>query len=253
MSSTADTFPVLAGPIPPEKLLPLFKFLQAAKENILGAVPRFAYEQPISEAKVALGRVILVANPQDVKYVLLDNVANYPKAPYERRGLGRALGEGILASDGEKWRSHRKLMAPSFDHKSIVSYAPGMVDSIGTYLHNNWEQLSSGTEINIADEMTRLTLKIISRAMFSTDSDGMSDLFGDTLHKVAEELAFDLPDAIPLLGRLRAARRFGRIDKVFAQLNKEMYALIDARTRNPSEGTPDLLDRLIEARDSESG
>ena len=253
MSSTADTFPVLAGPVPPEKLLPLFRFLKAAKENVLNAVPRFAYEQPISEAKVAGGRIVLVADPVHVKYVLLDNIANYPKAPYERRGLGRALGEGILVSDGEKWRAHRKLMSPSFDHRSIVSYAPGMVESIDTYLRRNWEQQASGSELNIADEMTRLTLKIISRAMFSTNSDDMSDLFGETLRQVAEQLAFDLPDAIPLLGRLRARRRFKRIDKIFTKLNEEMYALIDARAKAPSEGNPDLLDRLISARDSDSG
>jgi len=252
MSATADTFPVLAGPVPPEKLLPLISFLKVARDNVLNAVPRFAYEQKISEAKLAGGRVVLLADPAAVKHVLLDHVENYPKASYERRGLRAALGEGILVSDGEKWRSHRRLMSPSFDHKSIVSYAPGMVDSIDAYLCN-WETLKAGSEINIADEMTKLTLKIISRAMFSTDSDGMSDLTGDTLRRVAEELVFDLPDAVPLLGSYRAWRRFARIDKIFAKLNKQMYALIEARTKAPKEGTPDLLDRLVAARDSESG
>src|SRR5258708_3650454 len=81
----------------------------------------------------------------------------------------------------------------------------------------------AGSEVNIAEEMTKLTLKIISRAMFSTDSDGISDLMGDTLKRVAEELVFDIPDAVPLLGRYRAWRRFGRIDRIFAKLNERMY------------------------------
>ena len=167
--SVSDTAaaPILAGPVPPERMLPFFRFLRALRENFLDAVPRFAYEQPISQTRFGFGRIVLVADPAGVKRVLLDNVANYPKAAMERRGLGAALGEGLLASDGEKWRSHRRLMAPSFDHKSIVSYAPGMVDCIDAYLRN-WERASPAATVDIAEEMRRLTLKIISRAMFST-------------------------------------------------------------------------------------
>jgi cytochrome P450 len=131
--------PILAGPVPPEKQLSLFQFLRVAKENVLNAVPRFAHEQPISHTNFGLGRVVLVADLAAVKHVLLDNVANFPKAEMQRRALGAALGEGILVSDGEKWRSHRRLMAPSFDHKSIVFYAPGMVDCIDAYLRN-WDR-----------------------------------------------------------------------------------------------------------------
>lgn len=252
LSETAAA-PILVGPVIPEKQLPLFKFLHALRENFLDAVPRFAYEQPISQTRFGFGRIVLVADPAAVKHVLLDNVANYPKAPMERRGLGSALGEGLLVSDGEKWRSHRRLMAPSFDHKSIVSYAPGMVDCIDSHLRG-WDRADPGTIVDIAEEMRRLTLKIITRAMFSTDSDGICDLMGATLKRVGEQLEVDWRDVIPVVGGWAISRRLKRIDRFFAQLNAEMYALIDARARNPQGGgSPDLLDRLIAARDGESG
>src|SRR5215472_9514087 len=150
--SDTQSAPILAGPVPPEKQLSLFQFLRAAKENVLNAVPRFAYEQPIFKTNFGLGRVVLIADPAAVKHVLLDNVANFPKAAMERRALGAALGEGILVSEGEKWRSHRRLMAPSFDHKSIVSYAPGMVECIDAYLLNYWDRAAPGATVDIAEE-----------------------------------------------------------------------------------------------------
>src|SRR5262249_11448259 len=158
-----------------------------------------------------------------------------------------------LVSDGEKWRSHRRLMAPSFDHKSIVSYAPGMVDCIDSHLRG-WDSVGAGATVDIAEEMRKLTLKIIARAMFSTDSDGMVDLIGNPLERVTDQLEFNLADVVPILRTIRFRNRARRIDRIFANLNDAMYALIDARAKNSlGSGVPDLLDRLIAARDGESG
>jgi cytochrome P450 len=250
--SDAATAPVLAGPVPPEKQLPFLAFLRAAKENNIAAVPRFAYERPVTLGKIGLGRVLVVCDPTAVKRVLLDNVANYPKAPMERRALGATLGEGLLVSDGEKWRSHRKLMAPSFDHKSIVSYAPGMVDCVEHYL-GTWEDVGAGAVVDIAEEMQKLTLRIISRAMFSTDSDGICALMGDTLKQVTKALEFRYRDAIPGIGAWNRLKRLRRMRAIFARLDASLYALIEERAANPVEGAPDLLDRLVAARDAESG
>ncbi len=250
--SDAATAPVLVGPVPPEKQLSFLKFLRTAKENVIAAVPRFVYERPITLGKVGFGRVLVVCDPAAVKRVLLDNVANYPKAPMERRALGATLGEGLLVSDGDKWRSHRKLMAPSFDHKSIVSYAPGMVDCIETYL-SSWDKAGAGAVVDISEEMQKLTLRIISRAMFSTDSDGICELMGATLKEVTDALEFRYRDAMPLLGAWNRSRRLRKMKQIFARLDAALYALIEERGAHPNEGSPDLLDRLVAARDADSG
>jgi len=250
--STTAQAPRLAGPVPPEKLLSLPKLVRVARENGLAAIPRFAYEQPVSTMRLGFRRVVLLADPEAVKQVLLDKVSNFPKAEHERRALGGALGEGLLVIDGEKWRSHRKLMAPSFDHKSIVSYVPGMVESIESYI-GNWSSLGFGASLDMNEEMRKLTLKIISRAMFSTDSDGISDLMGNTLKRVADSLEFSLPDILPVIGKWRMRRRLARIDRIFSDLNHAIYALIRSRAGNPEQSRPDLLDRLVAARDGESG
>ncbi|MBV9540362.1 MAG: cytochrome P450, partial [Alphaproteobacteria bacterium] len=120
--------PFLAGTQPPpEKRQSLFQMIFDRPDNQFEALPRAVYEESIYQWKSVFGHNIIVSDPVGVKRVLLDNVANYPKTEMERKMLGAIVGEGLLVSDGDKWKSHRRLMAPSFDFKSIVAYSPAMV------------------------------------------------------------------------------------------------------------------------------
>src|SRR5580698_9238025 len=118
--------PELAGPKAPEKPLSLFAAMRVMKDNPLLTIPRIAYEKPVWEAKSIFGTQLFVSDPAGVKRVLLDNVANYPKAKLDARILSTAFGDGLLTSEGDKWKAHRRVMAPSFDFRSLSSYAPAI-------------------------------------------------------------------------------------------------------------------------------
>jgi hypothetical protein len=79
--------PELAGPRAPASRLPLFAALRAMNENPFATIPAIAYEQPIWEAKRIFDTQLLVSDPGGIKRVLLDNVANYPKAALDTRVL----------------------------------------------------------------------------------------------------------------------------------------------------------------------
>ena len=243
--------PVLAGPTPPEKQLPFLKFIKMVQDSPIATFPVAAYEEPVWESNYFFGRSLLVSDPTGVKRVLLDNVANYPKAEMEMEVLAAAFGDGLLTSQGEKWRSHRRIMSPSFDFRSIVSYAPQMVETTSSYL-DDFDARGDGATIDISDEMTKLTLKIVSQTMFSADSSGLEELVGKTLHDGQEQLTFGFIDLIPVIGRWHMSRRLAQVHATFGQLDEAMYGLIRARAK--ADGPPkDLLDRLVAARDSESG
>ncbi len=249
--SIAEGAPALIGPAVPEKKLPFFKNLRAVQENQFAAIPRAAYEQPVWLSKSIFGTGYFINDPAGVKRVLLDEVANYPKAEMERYALGAAFGDGILVSEGEKWRAHRRIMAPAFDFKSLVSYAPAMVEC-STAAADGWDKKGSGTVVDIAQEMTHLTLDIISRTMFSTDAARLGGIVDGALRRGQEMLAFHWSWLLPVIGKRRMERQFARIRENFGEMDGAMRGLIRARAGGGG-GTRDLLDRLVAARDSETG
>ncbi len=244
--------PPLVSFAPPEKPLSLLKMIKIARENGMATIPRGAYEELIYEMKGGGGRALVVSDPTGVKRVLLDNVANYPKTPEDTPFLSAAFGDGLLTLDGEKWRAHRRLMSPPFDHRSIVSYASGMVEATEQFLEE-WDRKGPGAEIDIADAMTALTLKIISRAMFSADSEEIGGLLGSTFERGLGAMNFGLLDILPVVGPIRMRGKIAGIRKIFSQLDAAMHKLIQERVKAGGEGANDLLGRLVAARDADTG
>ena len=237
---------------PPKKVAPFLSSFFFPSENEFERLPRVAYEKPIWEFSSVFGKGFIISDPVGVKRVLVDNVANYPKTEMERKILGGMLGEGLLVSDGEKWKSHRRLMAPSFDFKSIVGYSPAMVGAADERA-NEWASKGDGATVDIAQEMTTLTLKVISRTMFSADGDQLGDLVDHSLRKVTENINFNVIDMLPLIGPRRMEKKLARIHEGFGPMDATMQKLIKAREAAPRETPRDLLDRLVAARDSDTG
>src|SRR5215467_12281896 len=200
----------LAGPRAPAKPLSFFAALRAMSDNPLATIPVAAYEQSIWEAKSMFGNQLLVSDPAGIKRVLLDNVANFPKTALDIRILSTAFGDGLLSSDGDKWRTHRRVMSPSFDYRSIASYAPVIADAAEARL-KAWDAKGEDAEIDIAREMVTLTLEVISRTMFSDDSDGLRSRLDETIRKGMTELGFGLQHIAPLIGPFLLNRKLARI------------------------------------------
>jgi cytochrome P450 len=244
--------PILAGPRPPEKSLPFPRLLRVMKDNPLAAIPRIAYEQLIWDAKWLFGHKLLVSDPVGIKRVLLDNAANYPKAPLDVHILSKAFGEGIHVSDGEKWRTHRRMMSSSFDVRSIASYAPPMVEAAQVRLRA-WDLLGEGGTVDIAAEMRALTREVISRTMFSADASALGSELSRALHEGFEHLNFSLFDIAPLIGPILLKRKLRRARSELEPLYIAIDKLIEARRGSTVGQAGDLLDRLLAAADSETG
>jgi cytochrome P450 len=242
----------LAGPKPPAKRLSFFAALRAMNDNPLATIPVEAYEQPIWQARSMFGNQLLMSDPAGIKRVLLDKVANYPKTALDIRILSTAFGDGLLTSDGDKWRAHRRVMSPAFDHRSIASYAKIITDAAAARLEA-WDALGEHAEIDIARDMVALTLEVISRAMFSTESEALQSRLDDTIRKTMTELSFGLQHLAPLIGPLLLKRKLARIRANFDVVDGVMQNLIQSREKCTDAAPQDLLDRLIAATDSETG
>jgi cytochrome P450 len=188
-----------------------------------------------------------VNHPDYIKDILVTHDAYFKKG----RGLERAkgmLGDGLLTSEGEFHRRQRRLAQPAFHRDRIARYAGIMVEYADRMERKRWK---NGQTLDIAEEMTHLTLAIAGKTLFDTDTEAEAQQVRQALSVIMKRFnRFMLPfaeflDSLPLPGnrRYRAARH---------QLDSIIYRIIDERRRS-GEDHGDLLSMLLAAQDEEGG
>jgi cytochrome P450 len=252
--SAIDTSPgpTLAAPRAPQSGSNLRKSLREMRENALTAHGPENFSADIIAQRILWRRMFILNEPGAIRYVLLDNAANYTKSEVGRRLLEPGLGRGLLTSEGETWRRHRRIMAPSFDPRSVTGYAPIMTEVTQTLLEK-WDALPDGSEVDAAAAMMHLTLHIISEAMFSSDSDEIVEAVEGGVNQYQTLVRPSLLDL------LHFPQWFARLlaplptDGLFDEFDRKVDLLLTERGRAPDAEPKDLLARLVAARDAETG
>jgi cytochrome P450 len=249
--------PQLAFPVRPDGPLTFRQFLALVRDNTLATFPPEAFDEDVIAGRLLWRRRFIINEPSGIRHVLLDNAANYRKSELTRRLLEPGLGRGLLTSEGETWRRHRRIMAPAFDRRSIESYAP-VITAVAQDLLARWDALPDSSEVDVGAAMMHTTLHIISRAMFSANSDEIVDVVERDVgayQMTVRPSLFDLLGLPAWLSDLFARRR--RMAKVFNEFDKAVDELINSRTDQPGvqlkDQAKDLLARLVAARDAETG
>ncbi len=198
-------------------------------------------------------QLVLTSRPELVAHVLVSNQDNYRKAR-TYRPLTEVLGNGLLTNEGESWARQRRLVQPMFARRRIDAFAPAMVDAASTAM-DRWAALGSGNVVDVADEMSALTLDIVGRALFSTDLSGEASQMAPALETVLESfvkvvrhpLFMLVPDyhRWPTPARLRARGAERHLRSVVDGL------ITSRRAGMAGSAETDLLDALLSARDDD--
>ena len=219
---------------------------RARKERVYSNIPERCFDEPIVLVKGITGSALVVSDPVGVKHVLVDNVANYPKTEQEQRWIRALFGDGILGTDGDLWRRHRRIMAPAFDPRSVASYGPAIMRACNSF-YPQWDAAPDGAVMDVADDMRRLTLRIIAGTMFSADTDEVIGLVAETMKNGFDFSDFSLLDLLPIIGGWRMRQREARMAGQFRPLDAAINRLIAARRDRPEGAAADLLSRLVTA------
>ncbi|MGC4888412.1 cytochrome P450 [Micromonospora sp. DT227] len=186
-------------------------------------------------------------HPGHAKHVLADNAANYHK------GIGlvharRALGDGLLTSEGELWRKQRKVVQPAFQSRRIAAQA-GIVAEEAAALVDRLRTLGRQGPVDVFHEMTGLTLGVLGRTLLDTDL-GRFPSIGRDFTAVQDQAMFELatlsavPPWVPLPRQLRFRRARRRLQTIVDQL-------VDERGDHSGD-RDDVLSRLIVSARAES-
>ncbi|MQA29378.1 MAG: cytochrome P450 [Luteitalea sp.] len=200
----------------------------------------------VSYVRTAGERLFLLNHPRLAKDVLVTNQRFFHKG----RGLERAkrlLGEGLLTSEEAVHRRQRRLLQPAFHRDRIATYASVMT-AFADRIQSRW---TDGATIDVAEDMMRLTLGVVGKALFDADVESQARSVGLALTAVLDSFwitmlpFFDALEHLPLpvFRRSRIAR---------AELDAIIYGMIEERRRSPGD-RGDLLSMLLMAQDEEAG
>jgi cytochrome P450 len=186
-------------------------------------------------------------HPDYAKHVLADNAGNYHK------GIGyveakKALGDGLLTSEGELWRKQRRTIQPVFQHKRVAAQA-GIIADEAERLVKRLRGHVGGPPVDVLHELTGLTLAVLGQALLDADLSAFASV-GHSFEAVQDQAMFEMETMgmVPLWAPLPKQRRFHRAKKDLARI---VDALVERRLAEPTDGD-DVLTRLIESTRAEA-
>ena len=196
------------------------------------------------ELQLALQRALFPTTPGIIKHVMQDNARNYRKSDYVAL-LKPMLGDGIFLAEGEAWLMQRRTAAKGFQGFEYPRLVAGM-NAAAEEMVRRWDDSASRNEpVDLAEEMMRVTLDIIMRALFSVALD-------DRYEEVYRALTFLLRDAekrvwavvnIPFGVPTPRNRRVAKAQRV---IDDFVESVVEQRRRE-GKSKGDLLDIFIEA------
>ena len=243
------------APAPQAKPLGPLALLRVLARNPLEAWTQAHFEKPVVVHNLSFGRAAVVSDPAAIRRVLLENTQNYQKDWLQLRVLSSGLTDGLLTAEGSQWRTQRRALAPLFARRTILSFSAVMIAVVAALI----ERLSAndGQVVDFAVEVTRVTLEILERTIFS---DGLGSdrenirlamkTYFETIGKIDPFDVLGIPAVVPRPHRWKvrpALRLFeSAIDKIVATRRRRM-------ADDPDGASRDILTLLLEARDAETG
>jgi cytochrome P450 len=222
---------------------------------LLGNARQFTADPLGMMVKAAeLGRIVrlrfltetafMLREPQDIKWVLVDNHRNYIKGR-GTQALQPILGQGLLNSEGEFHQRQRRLVQPAFHRQRIAAYA----EVISRFAGEHTVQWEDGEALDLHEQMMRLTMVIVAQCLFDVDVSGRASSLGEAITKLVEGFDFNRVGPVgQFIDRFDLGRQRQR-SEVLAVLDGLIYDMIRAR-RVEGVDHGDLLSMLVLGEDT---
>ena len=185
----------------------------------------------------------IVSNPDDIETVLITKNSNFIKSVFlkESRAL---LGQGLLTSEGSFWLRQRRLLQPAFHHSRIAGYAKTMME----YTDRMLESWKDGEVRDIHEDMTNLTMEIISQVLLGNDISSDTREAGEALRIFFDQFddrfgLYVIPDWLPTPGNIRYRNAIRRLNQIVGRVIHERL------TQSGDRG--DILSSLLRVQDED--
>jgi cytochrome P450 len=199
---------------------------------------------------------IVTTNPVVIQHVLKTNSENYYKSEIQKKRMGHFLGKGLLTTEGEPWKTQRRLIQTGFERKQLEVLSSIMQDSLADSLQDFDRQARIGP-VDIYPLMMKITFAMVGRSLFGArlkeEDISLVSLAISTVQEfmVRQTIQPYLNPWFAVSGELRRhwelrSRAFGVLDEYLQRRRKEapgddlLQILMDARYSD-GQGMPDEL------------
>jgi cytochrome P450 len=181
----------------------------------------------IFRARAFGGDIHVVNHPDYIQHVLRRNWRNYKKG-FAIKKIGLLLGRGLMVSEGELWKTQRKLIQPTF-HKSAVDALVEVMNAANLDLVDRWERAASRREtVNVTRDVSATALNTVLMSLFGNDFEALEPHFRILTDEAARNL-----ELVEAFKGLRA-----------------IASELVARRRRGGASAPDMLGMLMGLRDA---
>ncbi|MGI4853110.1 MAG: cytochrome P450 [Janthinobacterium lividum] len=108
---------------------------------------------------------IVTIDPAVIEHVLKANAGNYRKSEIQVKRMGHFLGKGLLTTEGEAWKTQRRLIQKGFDRKQLDALSIIMQDSLAESLREFDAQIHGGP-VDIYPHLMKITFAMVARSLF---------------------------------------------------------------------------------------
>ncbi len=235
------TVPVLPGP-------PLIGHMYAVQHDRLGLFQRVIDTcGDIGVFHAGPAKIVVVNAPETAHEVLVTRAASLEK-PFTLRNFTKPLfGNGLVTSLNSFHGKQRKLVAPAFQHRRVLTYADVMAED-AELIQREW---SEGQSIDLSHEMMRLTMWIVGKTLFDAEVLGDAAALDKPIVRGNRLLIRRTTGLFPIplwAPTLRSWRDRDAVNKI----NKIVYRIIAERRADPGD-RGDLLSMLLSAQDADDG
>lgn len=187
--------------------------------------------------------IIFTRDPEVIQHVLQKNHKNYQKSKLQTEDLAKYIGHGLLTSNGEHWRVHRRMIQPAFHKKKLE----GLLTIMDRAIEGELNTIKPGKETDVFPMMSDLAFQVVAQSLFSR---------ADIRKRMVRLQNITESNQRMLIREMRQPylnwwfHLSGKIDKHLAmagQGREILNGIIEERVESGQQ-KDDLLDMLLEAR-----
>ncbi|MDT9027134.1 bifunctional cytochrome P450/NADPH--P450 reductase [Rossellomorea yichunensis] len=227
-----------------DKDKPLQSYMKLARE--LG--PIFQFQFP--------GRISTFVSSASLAEEICDETRFDKKVGPALQKVRAFGGDGLFTSETTEnnWKKAHNILLPSFSQQAMKGYHAKMID-LATQLIQKWDRLNPADEIDVPEDMTRLTLDTIGLCGFNYR---FNSFYRENAHPFVDSMVRAMDEA------MSQTQRLGVQDKLMVKSKKQfkediqyMFNLVDEliakRKQNGDQGEDDLLSHMLKGTDPETG